>query len=103
PRRGLGWDIDSPYAGPRGEIFPVGSYGHTGWTGTCLWIDPFSKSFFVLLSNRNHPDERGSVLALQRRLGTLAARAIPGFDFTGIPGALPRERRPPPPPAEPPS
>jgi CubicO group peptidase (beta-lactamase class C family) len=46
-RRGLGWDIDSPYAGPRGEHFPVGSYGHTGWTGTSLWIDPFSRSFVI--------------------------------------------------------
>ncbi len=92
PRRGLGWDIDSPYAGPRGEIFPVGSYGHTGWTGTSLWVDPFSKSAVILLSNRNHPDERGSVLALQRRLGNLAAQAIPGFDFAQVPGALPRSR-----------
>ncbi len=92
PRRGLGWDIDSPYAGPRGEIFPVGSYGHTGWTGTSLWIDPFSKSFVILLSNRNHPDERGSVLTLQRRLGTLAAQAIPDFDFAQVLGALPRSR-----------
>ena len=40
-RRGLGWDIDSPYSGPRGGLFPVGSYGHTGWTGGSLWIDPY--------------------------------------------------------------
>src|SRR5690606_29410961 len=103
PRRGLGWDIDSPYAGPRGDIFPVGSYGHTGWTGTCLWIDPFSKSFFILLSNRNHPDEHGSVLSLQRRLGAPAALAIPYFDFTEAPGALPRSRRTAPPAADAPS
>jgi uncharacterized protein YbbC (DUF1343 family)/CubicO group peptidase (beta-lactamase class C family) len=91
PRRGFGWDIDSPYAGPRGEIFPIGSYGHTGWTGTRLWIDPFSRTSTVFLSNRNHPDEHGSVIALQRELGTLAARAVAaaGFDFTGVAGALP--------------
>jgi CubicO group peptidase (beta-lactamase class C family) len=75
-KRGLGWDIDSPYAGPRGTIFPVGSYGHTGWTGGSLWIDPASKTFVIFLSNRNHPTEAGNVLALRRRLGTLAAEAV---------------------------
>lgn len=88
PRRGFGWDIDSPYAGPRGELFPVGSYGHTGWTGTRIWIDPFSKTSTIFLSNRNHPDERGGVIALQHELGTLAARAVEGFDFRKVPGAL---------------
>jgi CubicO group peptidase (beta-lactamase class C family) len=89
-RRGLGWDIDSPYAGPRGNVFPVGSYGHSGWTGTSLWIDPFSGTFVIFLSNRNHPTEQGNVIALRRRLGTLAAEAVTGFDFTEVPGALPR-------------
>lgn len=81
PQRGFGWDIDSPYAGPRGAIFPVGSYGHTGWTGTRIWIDPFSQSAVIFLSNRNHPDERGNVIGLQYQLGTLAARALTGVDF----------------------
>ena len=97
PRRGFGWDIDSPYAGPRGEIFPVGSYGHTGWTGTRIWIDPFSKTSTIFLSNRNHPDENGGVIALQHELGTLAARAVEGFNFSKVPGALPTDpanRRP---------
>jgi uncharacterized protein YbbC (DUF1343 family)/CubicO group peptidase (beta-lactamase class C family) len=90
-RRGLGWDIDSPYAGPRGEHFPVGSYGHTGWTGTSVWIDPFSRAFVILMSNRNHPTEDGNVIGLRRRVGTLAAEAIEGFNFAGVPGALPRQ------------
>ena len=90
PRRGLGWDIDSPYAGPRGAVFPVGSYGHTGWTGTSLWLDPFSRTFVIFLSNRNHPTEEGDVRALRRTLGTLAAEAVPGFDFKQVRGALPR-------------
>ena len=77
-RRGLGWDIDSGYSGPRGKIFPVGSYGHTGWTGTSLWIDPTSQTFVIFLSNRNHPDESGNVGALRAKLGTLAAEAIAG-------------------------
>ena len=88
-RRGLGWDIDSVYSGPRGQRFPLGSYGHTGWTGASLWIDPFSKTFLIFLSNRNHPTEAGSVLALRARLGTLAAEAVVGFDFENVPGALP--------------
>ncbi len=79
---GLGWDIDSPYAGPRGKWFPLGSYGHTGWTGTSLWIDPFSKTFIIFLSNRNHPTEAGNVIALRRELGTLAAEAVAGCDFS---------------------
>src|SRR6266446_1271708 len=87
-RRGLGWDIDSPYSGPRGKIFPLGSYGHTGWTGTSLWIDPSSQSFVIFLSNRNHPDETGNVVALRSELGTLAAQAIADFNFTYVPGAL---------------
>jgi CubicO group peptidase (beta-lactamase class C family) len=75
-QRGLGWDIDSDYSRPRGEVFPIGSYGHTGWTGTCIWIDPASQSFWVFLSNRNHPDGKGNVLLLERKLGTLAAELV---------------------------
>ena len=88
PARGLGWDIDSPYSGPRGALFPIGSYGHTGWTGGSLWIDPFSKSFVIFLSNRNHPTEAGNVLPLRRRLGTLAAEAVTDFDFAGVHDAV---------------
>src|ERR1043165_4554696 len=89
-RRGLGWDIDSPYNGPRGKIFPLGSYGHTGWTGTSIWIDPFSQTFVIFLSNRNHPSESGNVGALRRKLGTLAAEAVSDFNFAYVPGALAR-------------
>jgi len=88
-RRGLGWDIDSSYSRPRGKLFPIGSYGHTGFTGNCLWIDPFSKTFWIFLSNRVHPDGKGNVLPLQLTLGTLAAMAVDGFDFANVPGALP--------------
>src|SRR5262245_5230777 len=80
-KRGLGWDIDSAYSAPRGGIFPVGSYGHTGWTGGSLWIDPFSKTFVIFLSNRNHPTEAGNVIPLRRKLGTLAAEAVADMDF----------------------
>jgi CubicO group peptidase (beta-lactamase class C family) len=85
-RRGLGFDLDSPYAGPRGKKFPLGSFGHTGWTGTSLWIDPFSKTIVIFLSNRNHPGG-GNVVSLRHQLGTLAAEAI-DYDFSSVPGAL---------------
>ena len=88
-RRGLGWDIDSGYSRPRGDIFPLGSYGHTGFTGTSLWIDPFSRTFVVFLSNRVHPDGKGNVLPLQKALGTLAAESILDFNFAAVVGALP--------------
>ncbi len=88
-RRGLGWDIDSPYSRPRGGVFPRGSYGHTGWTGAAIWIDPFSKTFWILLSNRVHPDGKGNVLPLYLTLGTLAAKAVDGFEFGAVQGALP--------------
>jgi uncharacterized protein YbbC (DUF1343 family)/CubicO group peptidase (beta-lactamase class C family) len=87
-RRGLGWDIDSGYSGPRGKLFPLGSYGHTGWTGTSIWIDPFSQTFVIFLSNRNHPNESGNVGALRAKLGTLTAEAIRDFNFASVPGAL---------------
>ena len=88
-RHGLGWDIDSDYTRLRGKLFPIGSYGHTGWTGTSIWIDPFSKTFWIFLSNRNHPGGQGNILAVRSALGTLAAEAVTGFDFSNVPGALP--------------
>jgi CubicO group peptidase (beta-lactamase class C family) len=74
--RGLGMDIDSPFAErPRGTLFPVGSFGHTGFTGCVLWIDPGSRSFYVFLSNRVYPDDKGNVLPLYTEIATLSARA----------------------------
>jgi uncharacterized protein YbbC (DUF1343 family)/CubicO group peptidase (beta-lactamase class C family) len=93
-RRGFGWDIDTGYSGPRGKVFPLGSYGHTGWTGTSIWIDPFSKTFVIFLSNRNHPTEDGNVGMLRSRLGTLAAEAVPDFNFAYVPGALKEQTEP---------
>jgi uncharacterized protein YbbC (DUF1343 family)/CubicO group peptidase (beta-lactamase class C family) len=88
-RRGLGWDIDTGYSRPRGQLFPLGSFGHTGFTGTSLWIDPFSKTFWIFLSNRVHPDGKGNILPLQYTLATLAAEAVEGFEFANVAGALP--------------
>ena len=74
-QRGYGMDIHTGYSSPRGNLFPVGSYGHTGFTGPTLWIDPHSRSFYILLTNRNHPHTKASVVHLRRKLGTLAAQA----------------------------
>ncbi|MES2596117.1 MAG: exo-beta-N-acetylmuramidase NamZ domain-containing protein [Verrucomicrobiota bacterium] len=89
-RRGFGWDIDSAYSRPRGEVFPIGSVGHTGFTGTSLWIEPASQSFVIFLSSRLHPDGGGSVRDLYELVGTAAAKCIPGFDFKNVADALPK-------------
>lgn len=81
--RGLGWDIDSSYSANRGELFPIGSFGHTGFTGTSLWLDPASKSYVVFLSNRVHPDGKGDVTPLRGRVATVAAAALLSSDDIG--------------------
>ncbi|MEZ5386522.1 MAG: DUF1343 domain-containing protein [Prosthecobacter sp.] len=75
-RRGLGWDIDSAFSRPRGEAFPLGSFGHTGFTGTSLWIEPHSKTFVIFMSSRLHPNGKGSVRDLYEEIGTAAARGM---------------------------
>ena len=74
--RGLGWDLDSIYSGNRGELLPPGSFGHTGFTGTSLWIDPISGLYVVFLTNRLHPDGKGNVTALRAKVATVAASAL---------------------------
>ncbi len=74
--RGLGWDLDSPFASNRGVLFPVGSYGHTGYTGTSIWIDPITKTYVILLTNRVHPLDKGSVVGLRSSVATLVAGAL---------------------------
>jgi uncharacterized protein YbbC (DUF1343 family)/CubicO group peptidase (beta-lactamase class C family) len=104
PARGLGWDIDSPMSSNRGELFPIGSFGHTGFTGTSMWIDPVTGTFVIFLSNRVHPDGRGDVTPLRARVASVVASAIPaavvpagtamtGADF-GPPAATVRTRTP---------
>jgi uncharacterized protein YbbC (DUF1343 family) len=75
--RGLGWDIDSPYSSARGEIFPVGSFGHTGYTGTSIWIDPVTESYVILLTNAVHPHGHNSaIVPLRARVATAAAESL---------------------------
>jgi CubicO group peptidase (beta-lactamase class C family) len=75
PLRGLGWDIDSTYSSPRGDLFGNG-YGHTGFTGTSLWIHPASETFVVILSNRVHPDGKGDSTHLRGVIANIVAAAI---------------------------
>ena len=74
--RGLGWDIDSRYSSNRGDLFARGSYGHTGFTGTSIWIDPQTETVVVFLSSRVHPDGGGNVVRLRGLVATLAAAAV---------------------------
>ena len=74
--RGLGWDIDSPFSSNRGELLPVGSFGHTGFTGTSLWIDPVTDTYIILLTNAVHPIGEGSVISLRTRLATAVVHSL---------------------------
>jgi uncharacterized protein YbbC (DUF1343 family)/CubicO group peptidase (beta-lactamase class C family) len=86
--RGLGWDLDSAYSSNRGELLPLGSFGHTGFTGTSIWMDPATDLFVVFLSNRVHPDGKGDVTPLRAKVATVAASAIsdlpPDFRSTAL-------------------
>ena len=73
--RGLGWDIDSTFSAPRGDLLS-GGFGHTGFTGTSLWIHPPSETFIILLTNRVHPDGKGEVTHLRGVIANLVAAAI---------------------------
>ena len=74
--RGLGWDINSSFSSNRGDLLPLGSFGHTGFTGTSIWIDPASRLYVIFLSNRVHPDGSGDVTALRARVASIAAAAF---------------------------
>lgn len=92
--RGFGWDLDTPFASNRGELLPIGSYGHTGFTGTSLWVDPFTKTYIILMTNAVHPrlggDSWGKISirtrvanavteALHLKLDDGAARRLPAI------------------------
>jgi uncharacterized protein YbbC (DUF1343 family)/CubicO group peptidase (beta-lactamase class C family) len=75
--RGFGWDIDSPFSSNRGDLLPIGSFGHTGFTGTSLWIDPTTQTYIILLTNAVHPRGKGSAIALRSKVATAVAAALP--------------------------
>jgi uncharacterized protein YbbC (DUF1343 family) len=78
--RGLGWDVMTGYSSNRGDLFPLGSFGHTGFTGTSIWIDPASETFVVFLSNRVHPridpKQPADVNSLRGRIASIVAASI---------------------------
>lgn len=77
--RGLGWDLDSPYSTNGGDLFGPQSYGHTGYTGTSIWIDPETKVYVIFLTNRVHPDDQGEIISLRSRIANIVAASI--FDI----------------------
>jgi uncharacterized protein YbbC (DUF1343 family)/CubicO group peptidase (beta-lactamase class C family) len=75
--RSYGWDVDTSYSRNRGALFPIGkSFGHTGFTGTSVWIDPGSATAVIFLSNRVHPDGKGNINRLRHDVATIAASAV---------------------------
>ena len=74
--RGFGWDIDSPFSTNRGDLFPIGSYGHTGFTGTSIWIDPTTRTYIILLTNAVHPRGQGNAIGLRTKVATAVAAAL---------------------------
>jgi SSS family transporter len=74
--RGFGWDINTAFSRPRGSIFPIGSFGHTGFTGTSLWIDPSSDTYVILLANAVHPRGNPPISPLRGQVATAAAKAL---------------------------
>lgn len=75
-RRGFGFDIESPYSAPRGAVFSRSSFGHSGWTGVSLWIDPEMDAYLVLLTNAIHPDGHKDLKAFRYEAATLAGKAM---------------------------
>ncbi len=88
--RGYGWDIDTAFSKPRGMLFPVGSFGHTGFTGTSLWMDPGSDTYIIVLANAIHPRGGAPISNLRGEVASAAAAALGLYHCTKTPcAALP--------------
>jgi CubicO group peptidase (beta-lactamase class C family) len=74
--RGLGWDLTSDYGTVRGDLFGTNSYGHSGYTGTSVWIDPETKTAVVFLTNRVHPDDKGEIVSMRSKVANVVAASI---------------------------
>jgi CubicO group peptidase (beta-lactamase class C family) len=88
--RGLGWDLDSRFVN-RGILFPVSSYGHTGWTGTAVWVDPITQTWIVILTSRTHPTPLANNKIIQDRraiadiiAGSITDVSIANLHNTGV-------------------
>ena len=83
-KRSRGWDVDTSYSAPRGDLFPRGDgFGHTGFTGTSLWIDPSSRTAVIVLTNRVHISEKVQVTGLRKDVANIVAGAIQLSDARG--------------------
>ena len=82
--RGLGWDILSPFSKEFNASFPRGSFGHTGYTGTSIWIEPHSKTYLIILTNRLHPNGKGQVKTLRAKIAAAVAAAVPMGPPAGV-------------------
>jgi len=82
--RGLGWDIEAPFASNRDELPPAGAFGHRGYTGTSLWVDPVTGIYAILLTNRVHPDGKGDVKELRAQVRATVSRALGPLSETQI-------------------
>ncbi len=91
-RRALGWDARTGYSSNRGDLMSPKAFGHGGFTGTGIWIDPERNLFVLFLSNRVHPDGKGLVNPLIGRIGTIAGAAL--TDNKPQPAINPSQRRP---------
>ena len=80
--RGLGFDIETRFSTNRGDLFPVGSFGHTGFTGTSVWIDPFSETVLVLFTSRLYATREGTAVFLRRKVASIVAAAIEDMPLT---------------------
>ena len=87
--RGFGWDIDTAFSKPRGAIFPIGSFGHTGFTGTSLWMDPASDTYVILLANAIHPRGNPPISNLRGQVATAAAQGAWHLGDIAYPERLP--------------
>jgi CubicO group peptidase (beta-lactamase class C family) len=83
-RHGLGWDIQSAYSKEFNASFPAGSFGHTGYTGTSIWIEPHSKTYLIILTNRLHPKGKGQVKPLRAKIAVAVAEAVPMGQPAGV-------------------
>jgi CubicO group peptidase (beta-lactamase class C family) len=74
--RGLGWDLSSAYATNGGDIFGPRSFGHSGYTGTSIWIDPETETAVIFLTNSVHPEDKGQIIPLRSRVANVVAASI---------------------------
>ncbi|HUH67680.1 MAG TPA: serine hydrolase domain-containing protein [Mycobacterium sp.] len=84
---GFGWDIDTAYSKPRGMIFPIGSFGNTGFTGTTLWLDPGSDTYVILLANAIHQPGNPPISNLRGEVATTSAQALGLYSSAALPPA----------------